>query len=156
VPYLHCTLLSHVRAMFPFQTDVYCHLSKADVSMGSTISPFSAINEDIIPAGPVTYPEELVSPHGTGQSIKKTVKDDQLPEERFMPIQIVKDVVVEYTNQPPIADPMKKPSLPRLKLKHRLHFSLHQIAATPRSHGPSLHQHPNLQPSSTYPSNSQI
>lgn len=34
-----------------------------------------------------------------------------------MPIQIVKDVVVEYTNQPPIADPMKKPSLPRLKLK---------------------------------------
>lgn len=30
---------------------------------------------------------------------------------------VVKEINVEYTNQPPVADPMKRPSLPRLKLK---------------------------------------
>ena len=63
-------------------------------------------NEDVIPANSPAYSEEDIP------------ERDEGPEEvRVIPIEIVEEIDVVYADQPPRPDPMKRHSLPRLKLK---------------------------------------
>jgi hypothetical protein len=68
---------------------------------------------DVVSPRSAPCPEERVKPPTIDQPVQEVAKSDEVPDEIFMPIEI--DVV--YTDQPPIPDPMKRPSLPRLKLK---------------------------------------
>jgi hypothetical protein len=73
--------------------------------------------KDTVRAEPATNSEEPADPLTIDQAEEEAVKSDEPSEERFMPIQAIEEIDVDYTDQPPMPDPMKRPSLPRLKLK---------------------------------------
>ena len=76
--------------------------------------------EDIIPieADPnPEEPEEDPGPTSNDHAEEEVIQKDENFDESSAAARVVKDINVEYTNQPPIADPMKRPSLPRLKVK---------------------------------------
>jgi hypothetical protein len=62
-------------------------------------------------------PEEPPGPTSNDQGKEEVIQKDENFDESSMAVRVVKETDVEYMNQPPVADPMKQPSLPRLKLK---------------------------------------
>lgn len=76
--------------------------------------------EDIIPIEPdpdPEEPEEPTRPSSNGQAKEEFIQKDESFEESSAAAPVVKEKNVEYTNQLPVADPMKRLSLPRLRLK---------------------------------------
>jgi hypothetical protein len=73
--------------------------------------------------GPSPYPEdpdepqELVGLPTIDHGVEVVAKDRELSKERSVSIEGVKEIAMDYTNQTPIPDPMKWPSLSNLKLK---------------------------------------
>lgn len=80
----------------------------------------SGPSEDIIPREPDPDPEEPEEPTGptrNNQAKKEVIQKDENFDESSTAARVVKAIDMDYTNQSPVADPMKRPSLPRLKLK---------------------------------------
>ncbi|KAE9381323.1 hypothetical protein N431DRAFT_457922 [Stipitochalara longipes BDJ] len=74
--------------------------------------------EGMIPTGPAGCSEEPIDPPIIDQTVGGITKSDELTKEkRFLPIEIIKEIDMVYSDQPPIPDPTNRPSLPRLKLK---------------------------------------
>jgi hypothetical protein len=73
--------------------------------------------KDTVRAEPVTNSKEPADPLAIDQTEEELVKSDEPSEERFMPIQVIEEKEVEDTDQPLMPDPVKRLSLPRLKLK---------------------------------------
>jgi hypothetical protein len=76
--------------------------------------------EDIIPieADPnPEEPEEDPGPTSNDHAEEEVIQKDKNSDESSAAARVVKDINVEYTNQLPVADPMKRPSLPRLNVK---------------------------------------
>ncbi|CZR51223.1 uncharacterized protein PAC_01098 [Phialocephala subalpina] len=69
----------------------------------------------IIPAGPVKYPEE--SPDSAEPPPPQTKQCLDSVEGKEMRKKIVQETIEEFAKQRPIADPMKRPSVAKLKLK---------------------------------------
>jgi len=74
--------------------------------------------KDIVSSFSPVCSEEPSSPPIVDRTVEDIPNSDELPEqERCLPIEVVKEIDVVYSDQPPRPDPMKRPSLPKLKLK---------------------------------------
>jgi hypothetical protein len=74
--------------------------------------------EDMIPSGSAGCSEEPVEPPIFDQTAEEASGSDELPgKERSMPMKIVGEIDVVYSDRPSRPDKMKRSSLPRLKLK---------------------------------------
>jgi hypothetical protein len=114
------------------------------------LDQISGPSEDIIPVEPIPDPEEPEEPPeppdspNINQAEEEVIQKHENFDESSMAVRVIKEIDVEYPNQPPVADPMKRPSLPRLKLRSSTtyHSPCQQVQYSTSSRSKSLPQPP--------------
>ena len=69
------------------------------------------------PAPKVSQPRTTDWAATLESDLEEIIQGYHSPEERFMQRKIIQDTIDKYAKQPPVTDPVKKPSFPRLKLR---------------------------------------